>query len=335
MIPMKPFSKCSPLFLYFLLVVLSASSCNKNKPENDKNPAEVETPSAPFTLTAVETRGLAGSFDWTISRSGVTDSVNEDIDEMYVTAFNSVVVTVTPEAGTSAVYDGFNVRSSNPDAVKVTLIDKHSFEMKRPFGGSVDGEATVEVWNGSGSSQQKVSFKVKSVKAVEATHMVFLVDGQEVLVPVQNSEEEAQAHYDNHIAEHVILIMPDSERTSTWERGLQGNDDWDEIIPHEIIIRGAYPGNSSYDYIKADPNNGTSALWVQLMKGRGLQHTFGEFNGSINEFQSHNTCYMANHVGCFCFGSGCMRPAIFVISAQGAFEKTCLAAADAEGLMTW
>ena len=314
-----------------LLAVAAAvcAGCGKNQMK-DMNPAEVETPAAAFTLTAVETRGLSGDFDWTISQAGVTDSVNEDIDEMYVTSFNSVVVTVKPEAGSSAVYDGFNVRSSNPNAVKVTPIDKHSFEMKRPFGGSVDGEATVEVWNGSGAAQQKVSFKVKSVKVVEATHMVFLVDGKEVLVPVQDSEEEAQAHYDNNMAEHVILIMPDSERTSTWEHGLQGNDDWDDIIPHEIIIRGAYPENSSYDYIKAEPNNGTSPLWVQLMKGRGLQHTFGEFKGSISEFQSHNTCYLANHISCFSFGAGYKRPAKFIISAQGAFEKTCLAAADAE-----
>ena len=316
------------------LVAALFAGCGKDSLK-DKNPAEVETPAAPFTLTAVETRGLAGNFDWTISRSGVTDSVNEDIDEMYVTAFNSVVVTVTPEAGSSAVYDGFNVRSSNPDAVKVTPLDKHSFEMKRPFGATVNGEADVEVWNGSGSAQQKVSFKVKSVKLVEATHMVFLVDGKEVLVPVQDSEEAAQAHYDNHIAEHVILIMPNSERTSTWEHGLQGNDDWDDIIPHEIIIRGAYPENSSYDYINVKPYNGTSSLWVQLMKGRGLEHTFGEFKGSISEFQSHNTCYLANHIGCFSFGAGYKRPAKFVISAQGAFEKTCLAAAESESNVTW
>lgn len=310
------------------------AGCGKDS-VNDKNPAEVETPAVPFTLTAVETRGLAGSFDWTISRSGVTDSVNEDIDEMYVTAFNSVMVTVTPEAGSSAVYDGFNVRSSNPDAVKVTPLDKHSFEMKRPFGATVNGEADVEVWNGSGSLQQKVSFKVKSVKVVEATHMVFLVDGKEVLVPVSNSLEEAQAHYDNHIAEHVILILLDSEKTSTWEDGLQGNDDWDDIIAHEIIVKGVHPENSSFDYINAKPSNGTTPLWLQLLEGRGLQHTFGEFKGSISEFQNHNTCYLANHVSCYGFSLGTELPAQFEVSAQGAFPKYCFAAYAREGKVIW
>ena len=310
------------------LVATLFAGCGKDS-VNDKNPAEVETPAAPFTLTAVETRGLAGSFDWTISRSGVTDSVNEDIDEMYVTAFNSVVVTVTPEAGSSAAYEGFNVRSSNPDAVKVTPLDKHSFEMKRPFGATVNGEADVEVWNGSGSSQQKVSFKVKSVKVVEATHMVFLVDGKEVLVPVQDSEEAAQAHYDNHMAEHVILVIPESEKTENWERGLEYSNDWDDIIVHEIVIKGFYPENSSYDYIEEKQHtrgNRATLLWLQLLERRGLSYTFDKFKGSITEFQNYNTCYVAAHVDCTGFCIGTELPAQFEISAQGAFRKYCLAA---------
>lgn len=303
------------------------AGCGKDS-VNDKNPAEVETPAAPFTLTAVETRGLAGNFDWTISRSGVTDSVNEDIDEMYVTAFNSVVVTVTPEAGSSAVYDGFNVRSSNPDAVKVTPLDKHSFEVKRPFGGA-DGDATVEVWNGSGNQKFGTTFKVKSVKVVEATHMVFLVDGKEVLVPVQDSEEAAQAHYNSNMTEHVILVIPESEKTENWERGLEYSNDWDDIIVHEIVIKGFYPENSSYDYIEEKQHtrgNRATLLWLQLLERRGLSYTFDKFKGSITEFQNYNTCYVAAHVDCTGFCIGTELPAQFEISAQGAFRKYCLAA---------
>lgn len=313
------------------------AGCGKDS-VNDKNPAEVETPAAPFTLTAVETRGLAGSFDWTISRSGVTDSVSEDIDEMYVTAFNSVVVTVTPEAGSSAVYDGFNVRSSNPDAVKVTPLDKHSFEMKRPFGATVNGEADVEVWNGSGSLPQKVSFKVKSVKVVEATHMVFLVDGKRVLVPVSDSEEDAQAHYDNNMAEHVILILPNSERTPNWDMGLKNSNDWDDIAVHEIVIKGVHPENSSYDYIEEKQhtrNSRATALWLQLLEGRGLEYTFDKFKGSILEFQSYNTCYVAAHGDCTGFCIGTDLPAQFAISAQGALRKYCFAAYEKEYNMSW
>ena len=319
-----------------LLAVAAAvcAGCGKNQMK-DMNPAEVETPAAAFTLTAVETRGLSGDFDWTISQSGVTDSVNEDIDEMYVTAFNSVVVTVTPEAGSSAVYDGFNVRSSNPNAVKVTPIDKHSFEMKRPFGGSVDGEATVEVWNGSGSARQKVSFKVKSVKVVEATHMVFLVDGKQVLVPVSDSIEEAQTHYDNHIAEHVVLIMPESEKTPNWDMSLRNSNDWDDIVVHEIVIKGAYPENSSYDYIEVKQHAGATALWLQLLEGRGLEYTGSEFNGSIRDFQSHNTCYVAAHGDCTGFSIGTMLPIQLGLSAQGAFKKYCFAARAREEQVTW
>jgi hypothetical protein len=314
------------------VAVAVCAGCGKNQMK-DMNPAEVETPAAAFTLTAVETRGLSGDFDWTISQSGVTDSVNEEVDDMYVTAFNSVVVTVTPEQ--EGAFDGFNVRSSNPNAVKVTPLDKHSFEMKRPFGGSVDGEATVEVWNGSGAAQQKVSFKVKSVKVVEATHMVFLVDGKEVLVPVSNSIEEAQAHYDNHIAEHVVLIMPESEKTPNWDESLRNSNDWDDIIVHEIVIKCAYPENSSYDYIEVKQHAGATALWLQLLEGRGLEYTGSEFKGSISDFQNHNTCYVATHVSCTGFSIDTIFPIQFVISAQGAFIKYCFAARVREEDVTW
>ena len=316
------------------LVATLFAGCGKDS-VNDKNPAEVETPAAPFTLTAVETRGLAGNFDWTISRSGVTDSVDEDIDEMYVTAFNSVVVTLTPEAGSSAAYDGFNVRSSNPDAVKVTPLDKHSFEMKRPFGATVNGEADVEVWNGSGSSRQKVSFKVKSVKVVEATHMVFLVDGKEVLVPVQDSEEAAQAHYDNHIAEHVVLIMPESEKTPNWDMSLRNSNDWDDIVVHEIVIKGAYPENSSYDYIEVKQHAGATALWLQLLEDRDLEYTCDDYKGSISDFQNHNTCYVATHGDCTGFSMSTILPVLFQISAQNAFIKYCFAAYARGEQVTW
>jgi len=312
------------------------AGCGKDS-VNDKNPAEVETPAAPFTLTAVETRGLAGSFDWTISRSGVTDSVNEDIDEMYVTAFNSVVVTVTPEAGSSAVYDGFNVRSSNPDAVKVTPLDKHSFEMKRPFGGA-DGDATVEVWNGSGNQKFGTTFKVKSVKVIEPTHMVFLVDGKRVLVPVSDSEEEAQAHYDNHMAEHVILVIPESEKTENWDVDLDKSNDWDDIVVHEIIIKGVYPENSSYDYVeeKRHSKGSKSSLWLQLLEGRGFTYTFDEFKGAIKEFQNYNACYVAAHTECTGFGGG-RAPCLFVVSTQGSqtYRKYCFSAYDWEEYVTW
>lgn len=317
-----------------LLAVAAAvcAGCGKNQMK-DMNPAEVETPAAAFTLTAVETRGLSGDFDWTISQAGVTDSVNEDIDEMYVTSFNSLVVTVTPEQ--EGAFDGFNVRSSNPNAVKVTPIDKHSFEMKRPFGGSVDGEATVEVWNGSGAAQQKVSFKVKSVKVVEATHMVFLVDGKEVLVPVQDSEEAAQAHYDNHIAEHLVLIMPESEKTPNWEMGLDDSNDWNDIIVHEIVIKGAYPENSSCDYIEVKQHTGATSLWLQFLEGRGLEYTGSEFKGSISDFQNHNTCYVATHVDCTGFSMSTILPIQFMISAQGAYIKNCFAAYAREEQVIW
>ena len=159
--------------------------------------------------------------------------------------------------------------------------------------------------------------------------MVFLVDGKEVLVPVSNSLEEAQEHYDNNMAEHVILVIPESEKTENWERGLEYSNDWDDIIVHEIVIKGFYPENSSYDYIEEkwhSKGNNTTLLWLQLLEGRGLSYTFDKFKGSITEFQNYNTCYVAAHVDCTGFSIGTELPAQFEISVQGAFRKYCLAA---------
>lgn len=265
-----------------------------------------------------------------MSREGVTDSVTEEVDDMYVTSMNSLVVTVTPEAG--GTFAGFNVRSSNPAAVGVTPLDKNTFEIKRPLGGS-SGEAVVEVWNGSDGHEQKVSFKVYSRNLVEPTHMVFLVDGKKVLVPVSESEAAAQEHYDNKIEEHVILVIPDSDKTPNYLMNLDKSDDWDDIIVHEIIIKGLYPENSSFDYVKENRHSkrNVDSNWIKLLEGRGLEYTFDQFKGSIVEFQKYNTCYVADHVGSAGFGyTG--SPCLFEFSVQGAmiYRRYCFAAYTSE-----
>lgn len=316
------------------LVAGFLAGCGKENTPGGNNPPVQELAAAPFTLTAVEHRGQA-EYAWTVSREGVTDSVTEEVDDMYVTSMNSLVVTVTPEAG--GTFAGFNVRSSNPAAVGVTPLDKNTFEIKRPLGGS-SGEAVVEVWNGSDGHEQKVSFKVYSRNLVEPTHMVFLVDGKKVLVPVSESEAAAQEHYEKYKSEHVILIIPDSEKTSNYLESLKNSNDWDDIIVHEIVIQGLYPENTSFDYIEEKNHSKTahSSFWMQWLEERGLKYTFDKFKGSISDFQHYNTCYVAAHVECTGFEQS-YSPCLFEFSVIGSmiYRRYCLAAYQWEEYVNW
>lgn len=315
------------------VAVALGAACNKDRPD-EKNPAQAELPAAPFTLTAVETRGSA-SYPWTVSRAGVTDSVNEEADDLYVTSLNSLVFTVTPDAGSA--FAGFNVRSSQPSAVEVKALDQYTFEMRRPLGAS-GSEAVVEVWNGSGSSVEKVSFKVFSRQLVEPTHMVFLVDGKKVLVPVSETAAEAREHFKKHLEEHTVLVMPESEKTPNWEMGLDESNDWSDIVVHEIVIKGLYPENTSFDYIEQDRiwKINISPLWIQILEGWDLQYTLDKFKGSITEFQNYNTSYIAAHVECAGFGT-IENPNLIKLSVQGSlfYQKYCCVCLCLEEEVIW
>ena len=89
-------------------------------PGNKYNPEVRDLPACAFTLTADETRGTDHVLPWTISKDGRTDSLEESIDDMYVTAYNQLILNVEPDA---AGFQGVNVRSTNANIVRVTKVD--------------------------------------------------------------------------------------------------------------------------------------------------------------------------------------------------------------------
>ena len=268
---MKP-QRLTPVVLAIAAVALLSESCHKNKPE-DKNPPVVDVAAAPFTLTAVESRN-GHDYPWTISRTGVTDSVEEDLDEMYVTMYNSIVVTVNPDG--PGEFPGFNVRSSNTQVVEVKNISGNSFVLQRSFA-QRGTEATIEVWNGSGPTEQKVSFKVNAKQMIEPTAFVFEVDGKRIEVPLYDNYKEGDR---NAV---TLLTIPESEKDPNTD------------VIHKIVCAGVVPENASCDHAQIGPIMVVQE-WVDWLKGQGKDFTFytdvnSDFNGPLTELWEHNTLY--------------------------------------------
>lgn len=259
-------------FCLMMVAACAAVSCDKDKPD-EKNPPVVEVPAAPFTLTAVESRN-GHDYPWTISRAGVTNSVEEELDEMWLTMYNSIVVTVTPDG--AGEFPGFNVRSSNTSVVEVVNVNSNSFELKRSFV-QRGTEATIEVWNGSGSTMQKTSFQVKAKQMIEPTAFVFEVDGKRIEVPLYYSWQEGDQHA------VTILTIPESEK------------DANTNVIHKIVCAGVVPENASCDYAEIGQLL-VEKEWVDWLKGQGKDFTFytvvsSTFEGSLDELWEHNTMY--------------------------------------------
>ena len=259
-------------FCLMMVAACAAVSCDKDKPD-EKNPPVVEVPAAPFTLTAVESRN-GHDYPWTISRAGVTDSVEEELDEMWLTMYNSIVVTVTPDG--AGEFPGFNVRSSHTDAVEVVNVTGTSFELKRSFAQRAS-ESTIEVWNGSGANVQKTSFQVKAKQMIEPTAFVFEVDGKRIEVPLYYSWQEGDQHA------VTILTIPESEK------------DANTNVIHKIVCAGVVPENASCDYAQIGQLI-VNQEWVDWLKGQGKDFTFytvvsKRYEGSLTELWEHNTMY--------------------------------------------
>ena len=149
-------------------------ACKKD-PTVEYNPPVVTIAGTPFTLSAEETRGdTQYVFPWTVSKTGVTDSVKEELDEMTVTSFNTITFTAKPDGGGD--FPGVNVRSSNVGAVQVSMKGKTQFSLK--YIG--DGESTITVWNGNESDKAtSVSFKVQARKTIPVEGLLVRIDGEE------------------------------------------------------------------------------------------------------------------------------------------------------------
>lgn len=235
--------------LVMMLAGAVVVACQKDNPETDVNPKVTDIAAAPFTLSAVESRNAFETFEWTVDKTGNTDSVSEELDEMTVTVFNTFTFTVKPDSG-SGTFPGVNLSSSNTKVVKVNAVSKETFTLS--YVG--DGEATITVWNGSQGGQTSTAFKVVSRRIVHPTAFRFVVDGKNVDVKCWDTYDEAKAH------KQCILSLPEEEAAYPY----------DELTTiHKVVFKGFVPENCSYDMIAMDNSIGMSEDWYNWLIKKG------------------------------------------------------------------
>lgn len=146
-----------------IAALMSFSSCEKEDPNVDTGLAAEK-----FTLSAHERRcqNTDKTFDWTISASGKTDSIDEEIDDMYVTSVNELTLNSTAPV---------NVVSTNTAAVAVQKLSATSYRLTYVY----EGEADIQVWNGGknfNKGTNKTQFHVTAKSLVMPEYAVFLLE---------------------------------------------------------------------------------------------------------------------------------------------------------------
>ena len=241
--------------LMILMAGAVVVSCKKDNPEAGNPTVDDTISAAPFTLTALEDRGAYGKLEWTVSKTGTTDSVSEELDEMTVTSVNTFTFTAEPEKGGAAAFPGINVKSSNTAVVMPSAVKNNTFTLK--YVG--DGEATITVWNGSQGGQTSTTFKVVSRHLVKPEALRFIVDGKNVDVTTNyNSENDA-------VANRVPILTMKEEEACRWKSN-------DNPTVHKIVFQGLLPENCSYDMVGIQPSMQYEENWKNWL----IEHNYDE-----------------------------------------------------------
>lgn len=295
-------------------MALYISSCNTQDP----NEGFESFPAAAFTLSAVEDRYAPEPYLWTISKNGVTDSVSEELDQMYVTRYNTVTLEVKP---TGAGFQGVNVRSSNTAAVRVTQLDQTHYDLSY----LKEGEADITVWNGGRKDEVRITFHVKAERAVYPTAAVFIFDeGTEREKEIKCTEwfidekQNFESYYLRFTNYHKELDGRDLFKNDGFHIVLLSNEVTDEeywTLPvplmHSVRLLRIEPENTSFNYLYAEAKEynehlkererncpDISPTWAEYLESEGLRSDWGTpWDGYAKDFDK--VCYYAGSHYCF------------------------------------
>lgn len=221
-----------------IAALMSFSSCEKEDPNVDTGLAAEK-----FTLSAHERRcqNTDKTFDWTISASGKTDSIDEEIDDMYVTSVNELTLNSTAPV---------NVVSTNTAAVAVQKLSATSYRLTYVY----EGEADIQVWNGGknfNKGTNKTQFHVTAKSLVMPEYAVFLLElnGQyyDTIKAKFFDERGWQAAMDN-FCDHHLHATPWAFTSLTLPLG-NVNEVWGVSISdhlYHIKFIGLEPENTSF-----------------------------------------------------------------------------------------
>lgn len=125
------------LYFFFIMSLLFPFFSCKGKEDVDSPTEE----NVDFDIEIRENRH-GRIFIWNVDKSGRTDSIEEDIDDLYVTKFNSVELAVSSP---DPLFSGVGMESSASKVVSVKRTGDSTFRLA--YEG--DGEADILVWTGS------------------------------------------------------------------------------------------------------------------------------------------------------------------------------------------
>ncbi len=282
-----------------MTVMLMAGSLFTSCKKVDTDQSGDSLPAAGFTLTAEEDRFTYFNFPWTISKAGVTDSVNEDSDKMYVTKYNTVTLVVKPSSPAS--FQGVNVRSSNAAAVRVTKLDETHYDLSY----LKDGEADISVWNGGKNDEIRTTFHVTAKDAIYPTAAVFVLDeGTENETEVRAKEwfvdekTEFFRYYDGFINVHKPLDYRSLYKTNAFDIFINANEGVTTYPPkvlHTIRFKTLEPENTSFRnliFASSKYNECAYKDWKEYLQSENLSTDWWDsWTGDYKDF--NKTCYYA------------------------------------------
>jgi len=285
------------------VMTIAFASCEKIDP---LNPEAEDLPEASFTLSAIETRGTEVEFPWTISKDGKTDSVNEEIDDMYVTQYNELVIIVSNE---KSGFRGVNVASSNTNAVVVEELTPKSYRLKYKH----DGEADVTVWNGNKrKSSTTVTFHVNAVKEIKPEAVLFVFDEgtkREQIIQTKlwvTNENDLKMLSEEHRYIPERRLLEKKDYSYTWITGQKDTEDINpelEATLHTVRYLKVKPENVSYRDIKFTTStwdywaNYANNRWSSWLNEHGYQYDWCEYEGDFNNL-TKNTYWAASEKCC-------------------------------------
>ena len=277
-----------------IAAVMSIVSCRKTP----LNP-EVETlPAAEFALSAVETRMTEVEFPWSISKTGKTNSLNEDLDDMYVTQYNKVTLSVK---GTGSGYKGVNVESSKPNTVQVHELSAGSYVLVYV----TDGEADISVWNGGKNDEIRTTFHVTAKKAIYPTAAIFILDEgteneKEIRIKEWFIDEKTEffRYYATFINVHKPLDYRDLYKTNAFDIFINRNErvaTYPPKVLHTIRFKTIEPENTSFRnliFASSKYNECANKNWKEYLQSENLSTDWWDsWTGDYKDF--NKTCYYA------------------------------------------
>lgn len=133
------------------------------------NPPVEDLPASDFQYVVKEQRQLKG-FTWEDQGGGVLSNGEEAICQLYVTAYNEVILQTTASV---------NVSSSKPEFVVVEKVSPKEYHLVY----KADGASTIRIWNGTEGKDAIVkSFSVIGLEYVDVTGLRFTYGGEPLVV---------------------------------------------------------------------------------------------------------------------------------------------------------